>query len=198
MSQYVAPLQDMQFVLRELAGLDAVASLPGQEEINEELAAAILEEAGKFAAGVLSPLNVVGDREGARWKEGEVHTAAGWRDAYLQFAEGGWNALSCPTPFGGQGLPRVISALVEEMWNGANVAFALCPMLTRGAIEALELCGTEQQKALYLPRLISGEWTGTMNLTEPQAGSDLSAVRTRAVPQADGSFRVHGQKNFIT
>jgi acyl-CoA dehydrogenase len=198
MSEYVAPLQDMQFVLQELAGLDAVASLPGQEEINEELAAAILEEAGKFAAGVLSPLNVVGDREGARWKEGEVHTAAGWRDAYLQFAEGGWNALSCPTPFGGQGLPRVISALVEEMWNGANVAFALCPMLTRGAIEALELCGTEQQKALYLPRLISGEWTGTMNLTEPQAGSDLSAVRTRAVPQADGSFRVHGQKIFIT
>jgi len=187
MSEYVAPLQDMQFVLRELAGLDTVASLPGQEEVNEELAAAILEEAGKFAAGVLSPLNGVGDREGAHWSEGNVRTATGWREAYRQFAEGGWNALSCPTPVCGQGLPRVISALVEEMWNGANVAFALCPMLTRGAIEALELCGTQQQKALYLPRLISGEWTGTMNLTEPQAGSDLSAVRTRAVPQADGS-----------
>jgi alkylation response protein AidB-like acyl-CoA dehydrogenase len=198
MSEYVAPLQDMQFVLRELAGLDAVASLPGHEEVNEELAAAILEEAGKFAAGVLSPLNAVGDREGAHWSEGDVRTATGWREAYRQFAEGGWNALSCPAPFGGQGLPRVISALVEEMWNGANVAFALCPMLTRGAIEALELCGTEQQKQLYLPRLISGEWTGTMNLTEPQAGSDLSAVRTRAVPQADGSFRIHGQKIFIT
>ena len=198
MSEYVAPLQDMQFVLLELAGLDTVVSLTGQEEVNEELAAAILEEAGKFAAGVLSPLNGVGDREGAHWSDGDVRTATGWREAYRQFAEGGWNALSCPTPFGGQGLPRVISALVEEMWNGANMAFALCPMLTRGAIEALELCGTEQQKALYLPRLISGEWTGTMNLTEPQAGSDLSAVRTRAVPQADGSFRIHGQKIFIT
>jgi alkylation response protein AidB-like acyl-CoA dehydrogenase len=198
MSEYVAPLRDMQFVLRELAGLDAVGGLPGYEEVNEELASAILEEAGKFASGVLSPLNVVGDREGARWNDSAVQTAAGWREAYRQFAEGGWNALSCRTEFGGQGLPRVVSALVEEMWNGANVAFALCPMLTRGAIEALELCGTDEQKNLYLPRLISGEWTGTMNLTEPQAGSDLSAVRARAVPQGDGSYRVHGQKIFIT
>ena len=198
MSEYVAPLRDMQFVLRELAGLDAVGGLPGYEEVNEELASAILEEAGKFASGVLSPLNVVCDREGARWNDSAVQTAAGWREAYRQFAEGGWNALSCRTEFGGQGLPRVVSALVEEMWNGANVAFALCPMLTRGAIEALELCGTDEQKNLYLPRLISGEWTGTMNLTEPQAGSDLSAVRARAVPQGDGSYRVHGQKIFIT
>jgi acyl-CoA dehydrogenase len=147
---------------------------------------------------VLSPLNVVGDREGSRWNDGAVQTATGWREAYRQFAESGWTALSCSPEFGGQGLPRVISALVEEMWNGANVAFALCPGLTRGAIEALELCGTEEQKALYLPRMVSGGWTGTMNLTEPQAGSDLSAVRTRAVPQADGSYRVHGQKIFIT
>jgi len=198
MSEYLAPLQDMQFVLRELVGLDAVTALPGQEEVNDDLASAILEEAGKFASGVLSPLNVVGDREGARWRDGEVRTAPGWRDAYRQFAEGGWTALSCAPEFGGQGLPRVISALVEEMWNGANVAFALCPMLTRGAIEAIELCGTAEQKAYYLPPLISGEWTGTMNLTEPQAGSDLSAVRTRAVPQVDGSYRVHGQKIFIT
>src|SRR5206468_777944 len=170
MSEYVAPLQDMQFVLRELAGLDAVAGLPGHEEVNEELASAILEEAGKFASGVLSPLNVVGDREGARWNDGAVRTANGWREAYRQFAEGGWNALSCSTEFGGQGLPRVVSALVEEMWNGANVAFALCPMLTHGAIEALELRGSEAQKRSYLPKLVSGEWTGTMNLTEPQAG----------------------------
>ena len=198
MRDYEAPLADMQFVLRELAGLDAVAALPGNEEVGPELAQAILDEAGRFASGVLSPLNLVGDREGARWDEGAVRTATGWREAYGQFSEAGWNALSCPTGHGGQGLPRLISALVEEMWNGANVAFALCPMLTRGAIEALELCGTEEQKATYLPKLISGEWTGTMNLTEPQAGSDLSAVRTRALPQADGSFRLHGQKIFIT
>ncbi len=198
MNEYAAPLQDMMFVLRELAGLDRISALPGNEEVNEELASAILEEAGKFASGVLSPLNVIGDREGASWADGEVRTATGWQQAYRHFSESGWNALSCRAEFGGQGLPRVVSALVEEMWNGANVAFALCPMLTRGAIEALDLCGTKQQKELYLPFLISGEWTGTMNLTEPQAGSDLSAVRTRAVPQADGSFRIHGQKIFIT
>ena len=198
MSEYVAPLKDMQFVLRELVGLDSVAALPGHEEVSDELAAAILEEAGKFAGGVLSPLNVVGDREGARWQNGDVVTATGWRQAYEQFCAGGWHALSCSTEFGGQGLPRVISSLVEEMWNGANVAFTVGTMLTRGAIEALELRGTPEQKATYLPRLVSGEWTGTMNLTEPQAGSDLSAVRARAVPQADGSYKVHGQKIFIT
>ena len=198
MSEYAAPLTDMQFVLQELAGLDSVASLPGHEEVSAELAGAILEEAGKFAAGVLSPLNTVGDRQGARWKDGEVSTTPGWSEAYRQFVEGGWNALSCSAEFGGQGLPRTISALVEEMWNGANVAFALCPMLTRGAIEAIELCGSHAQKSMYLPPLVSGEWTGTMNLTEPQAGSDLSAVRTRALRQADGSFLLHGQKIFIT
>jgi 3-(methylthio)propanoyl-CoA dehydrogenase len=197
-SEYRAPLKDMQFVLRELVGLQRIATLRGHEEINEELASAILQQAGRFASGVLSPLNVIGDREGARFIDGSVRTPTGWRDAYLQFAEGGWNAISCSAEFGGQGLPRAISALVEEIWNGANLAFALCPMLTRGAIEALELCGSEAQKALYLPRLTSGEWTGTMNLTEPQAGSDLSAVQTRAEPQPDGSYRVHGQKIFIT
>ncbi|MCL4185406.1 MAG: acyl-CoA dehydrogenase C-terminal domain-containing protein [Burkholderiaceae bacterium] len=198
MSDYIAPLKDMLFVLRELAGLDAVAALPGHEEVSIELAGAILEEAGRFAGKVLSPLNPVGDRHGARWQEGDVVTAPGWREAYAQFVAGGWNALSCPVRHGGQGLPRTISALVEEMWNGANVSFALCPMLTRGAIEALELCGTEAQKALYLPRMVSGQWTGTMNLTEPQAGSDLAAVRTRALPRPDGSYRLHGQKIFIT
>jgi 3-(methylthio)propanoyl-CoA dehydrogenase len=198
MSEYVAPLKDMQFVLRELVGLEPITALPGHEDVSEELAAAILEEAGKFAGGVLSPLNVVGDREGARWMDGEVHTAPGWKEAYGQFCAGGWHALSCSTEFGGQGLPRVVSSLAEEMWNGANVAFAVGIMLTRGAIEALELCGSEAQKVMYLPRLVSGEWTGTMNLTEPQAGSDLSAVRSKAVPQSDGSYKVHGQKIFIT
>jgi acyl-CoA dehydrogenase len=188
----------MQFVLRELAPLDEVARLPGCGDVNLELADAILKEAGKLAAGVLSPLNVVGDREGARVKDGEVTTAPGWRDAYRQFVDGGWNALSCGPEYGGQGVPRLVSALVEEMWNGANVSFALCPMLTRGAIEALELRGSDALKRTYLPKLVSGEWAGTMVLTEPQAGSDLSAVRTRAVPQKDGSYRLEGQKIFIT
>src|SRR5512133_689915 len=198
MRDYAAPLRDMQFVLRELAPLDDVARLPGCGDVNLELAEAILKEAGKFAAGVLSPLNVVGDREGARVADGEVTTPRGWRDAYRQFVDGGWNALSCNPEYGGQGVPRLVSALVEEMWNGANVSFALCPMLTRGAIEALELEGSEELKRTYLPKLVSGEWAGTMVLTEPQAGSDLSAVRTRAVPQKDGTYRLEGQKIFIT
>jgi alkylation response protein AidB-like acyl-CoA dehydrogenase len=199
MSTYTAPLKDMQFVLRELAGIDRIAALPGHDEHNAELAEAILEEASKFASGVLAPLNVIGDREGARWHEGgRVTTAPGWQAAYRQFAEGGWNGLACPPEHGGQGLPQVIAALVEEMWNGANTAFALCSMLTRGAIEAITLCGSPEQQATYLDKLVSGEWTGTMNLTEPQAGSDLAAVRTRAVPQPDGSYRLSGQKIFIT
>ena len=198
MSDYIAPLRDMLFVLREVAPLDRLSALPGFEEVNLDLATAILEEAGKFASGVLSPLNVSGDREGARWHEGEVRTASGWREAYRRFVEGGWNALSCDAAHGGQGLPRLVSALVEEMWNGASVSFALCPMLTRGAIEALELRGCAAQKAMYLPKLVTGTWTGTMNLTEPQAGSDLAAVRTKALPQPDGSYRLHGQKIFIT
>ena len=198
MSEYIAPLRDMQFVLRELAPLDQVAALPGCEEVTLDLAEAILEEAGKFAGGVLSPINASGDREGARWQDGEVFTAGGWKEAYRQFVDGGWNALSCDPAHGGQGVPRLVSALVEEMWNAANTSFALCPMLTHGAIEALELRGSDALKHTYLPKMVSGEWTGTMNLTEPQAGSDLSAVRTRAVPQPDGSYRVHGQKIFIT
>ncbi|MCY1495873.1 3-methylmercaptopropionyl-CoA dehydrogenase [compost metagenome] len=198
MSEYTAPLRDMQFVLNELGHLDRVATLPGCEELGADLVEAILGEAGKFASGVLSPLNVSGDQQGARWNDGEVSTPAGWRKAYEQFVEGGWNALSCSPEHGGQGLPRLLSALVEEMWNAANVSFGLCPMLTRGAIEAIELRGSDTLKATYLPKLVSGEWTGTMNLTEPQAGSDLAAVRSRAEPQGDGTYKVFGQKIFIT
>lgn len=198
MREYTAPLRDMRFVLSELAPLEEVARLPGFEEATLELADAILGEAGKFASSVLSPLNATGDREGARWRDGEVSTASGWRDAYRQFTSAGWNALSCDPRHGGQGLPRLVSALVDEMWNGANIAFALCPMLTRGAIEAIELRGSEALQRTYLPRLVSGEWTGTMVLTEPQAGSDLAAVRTRAVPRGDGTYRLEGQKIFIT
>jgi alkylation response protein AidB-like acyl-CoA dehydrogenase len=198
MHEYQAPLADMKFVLRELVDLDLLAQLPGFGDFNLELADAVLEEAGKFAAGVLSPLNRSGDLEGARWREGQVLTSAGWKQAYSRFGADGWNALSCSEEFGGQNLPRVLSALIEEMWNGANVAFALCPMLTRGAIDAIELRGSEALCKTYLPKMVSGEWTGTMNLTEPQAGSDLSAVRTTAVPTGDGRYRLKGQKIFIT
>ena len=198
MRDYTAPLRDMQFVLREIAPLEEVARLPGCEDATADMTEAILKEAGKFASTVLSPLNVVGDREGARWRDGEVSTARGWRDAYRQFVDGGWNALSCDPEHGGQGLPRLVSALVEEMWNGANMSFALCPMLTRGAIEAIELRGSDAMKRTYLPKLVSGEWTGTMVLTEPQAGSDLAAVRTRAAPRGDGTYLLEGQKIFIT
>ncbi|MFJ3050394.1 acyl-CoA dehydrogenase [Pseudomonas nitroreducens] len=198
MSDYLAPLRDMQFVLRELQLIDSLNQLPDQEEMSGELVDAILNEAARFAQGVLAPLNVSGDRQGARWNDGTVHTADGWRDAYGKFASNGWNALSCPPDFGGQGAPRLVSALVEEMWNAANVAFGLCPMLTRGAIEAIELRGSDELKQTWLPRLVSGEWTGTMNLTEPQAGSDLAAVRTRAEPQGDGTYKLFGQKIFIT
>jgi 3-(methylthio)propanoyl-CoA dehydrogenase len=198
MREYQAPLADMQFVLRELVDHALMARLPGFEDATLELGEAVLEEAAKFAGGVLSPLNRVGDREGVRWSDTQVATASGWKQAYGQFVEGGWSALACPREFGGQNLPRTLSALVEEMWNGANMAFTLCPMLTRGAIEAIDLKGSHHLKATYLPKMVSGEWTGTMNLTEPQAGSDLAAVRTLAEPSGGGRYKLKGQKIFIT
>jgi acyl-CoA dehydrogenase len=198
MAEYYAPIRDMKFVMKELAGLEQVATLPGCEEASEDLVDAILEEAGKFATGVLSPLNRVGDQQGARWENGEVFTAEGWKDAYQQFTESGWTSLACDPEYGGQGLPKIINVAVMEMWKSANMAFSLCPMLTYGAIEALVLRGTDEQKATYLTKMVSGEWTGTMNLTEPQAGSDLAAVRTKAEPQGDGSYKIFGQKIFIT
>jgi alkylation response protein AidB-like acyl-CoA dehydrogenase len=198
MHDYQAPLDDMRFVLRELVDQELLAQLPGSEDATADVADAILEEAAKFAGEVLSPLNRTGDVQGVRWQDTQVFTAAGWKEAYGAFVEGGWNALACPREFGGQGLPRVLSALVEEMWNGANMSFTLCPMLTRGAIEAIDLRGSDLQKRTYLPKMVSGEWTGTMNLTEPQAGSDLAAVRTRAEPIGDGRYKLEGQKIFIT
>ncbi|KAA3651532.1 MAG: acyl-CoA dehydrogenase [Proteobacteria bacterium] len=198
MSDYVAPIRDMQFVMKELAGLEQVGQLPSFGDATDDLVDAVLEEAGKFAAGVLSPLNRTGDQVGAKWADGKVTTAPGWQVAYRQFAESGWTALACDPEYGGQGLPKLVSTAVMEMWKSANMAFSLCPMLTNGAIEALMLRGTDEQKAVYLTKMVSGEWTGTMNLTEPQAGSDLAAVRTRAEPQADGSYKIFGQKIFIT
>src|SRR5216110_1956369 len=198
MSTYHAPLQEMTFVLNELAGLAQVASLPGFEEAAPDTVAAILEEAAKFATNVLDPLNSSGDREGAtRLPDGSVKTPAGFKDAYQQFIANGWNGLTKNPEFGGQGLPQLVAAPVEEMWHSANMAFDLCPLLTQGAIEAIELVGTPEQKELFLPKMVSGEWAGTMNLTESQAGSDLAAVRTRAVPEGD-HYRITGTKIFIT
>ncbi|HET9763105.1 MAG TPA: acyl-CoA dehydrogenase [Casimicrobiaceae bacterium] len=199
MSQYHAPLKEMHFVLDELAGLEQVAQLPGFEDATPDTVAAVLEEAAKFATEVLDPLNAVGDREGARrLEDGSVRTAPGFKEAYLQYCANGWNGLTKNPEFGGQGLPQLVSTAVEEMWHASNMAFDLCPLLTQGAIEAIELVGTPEQKERFLPKMVEGVWTGTMNLTEPQAGSDLAAVRTRAVPQADGSYKLHGQKIFIT
>ncbi len=198
MSEYIAPLKDIRFAMQALAGLDQVVALPGCEEATPDVVDAILEEAARFSGEVLSPLNRVGDTNGAKWKDTVVTTSPGFKGAYQQFVENGWNGLGCSPEFGGQGLPHVVSTAVSEMWKAANHAFSLCPMLTQGAIEALMIAGTDDQKAAYLPKLVSGEWTGTMNLTEPSAGSDLAAVRARAEPVDDGTFRIFGQKIFIT
>jgi alkylation response protein AidB-like acyl-CoA dehydrogenase len=198
MSEYSAPLKDIRFVMQELANLEQVVTLPGCEEATPDVVDAILEEAARFSSEVLSPLNRAGDTNGAKWKDTVVTTTPGFKEAYRQFVDNGWNGLGCDPEFGGQGLPRLLSTAVSEMWKASNHAFSLCPMLTQGAIEALMIAGTDEQKAAYLPNLVSGEWTGTMNLTEPSAGSDLAAVRSRAVPVGDGTFKIFGQKIFIT
>jgi len=197
MSTYVAPLKDIRFVLRELAGIGEVAKLPGYGEATPDTVDAILEEASKFSSEVLDPINSSGDREGSRWKDGTVTTPKGFKEAYRQYVEGGWATLPFAQEWGGQGLPKLVATAVEEMLTAANMSFSLCPLLTQGAIHALELCGTEQLKKTYLGRMVAGQWTGTMNLTEPQAGSDLALVRTRAVPKGD-HYLVSGQKIFIT
>jgi alkylation response protein AidB-like acyl-CoA dehydrogenase len=198
MSTYTPPLKDMQFLMREIAGIDEISQLPGFEEASADVVDAILEEAGKFAGGVLAPLNWSGDQEGAKFANKQATTPAGFKEAYQQFIANGWNGLGCHPEFGGQGMPKLVNAAVCEMWRSANISFALCPMLTMGAVEALELAGSDELKNIYLPKMISGDWTGTMNLTEPQAGSDLAAVRSRAEPQGDGSYKIFGQKIFIT
>ncbi|MFL6566005.1 MAG: acyl-CoA dehydrogenase family protein, partial [Burkholderiales bacterium] len=197
MSTYTAPLKDMRFVLNELAGLSEVAKLPGCEDATPDTVDAILEEAARFASGVLDPLNRSGDEEGSKWCDGEVRTPKGFRDAYRQFAEGGWNALPFEPDWGGQGLPKLVATPVDEMWTSANMSFSLCPLLTQGAVHALALRGSEKLQQTYIPKMVAGEWTGTMNLTEPQAGSDLALVKTKAVRNAD-HYRISGQKIFIT
>ena len=193
---YRAPVRDLAFSLRHAADFGRLAD--AFPEADADTVAAVLEAAGAFAADVLAPLNRGGDLVGAKLENGVVRSAPGFADAYKQFAEGGWTSLAAPVEHGGQGLPKTLEVAVLEMVQASNMAFGLCPMLSLGAIEALELCGTDSQKHTYLGKLVSGEWTGTMNLTEPQAGSDLAALTTVATPDGDGGWRITGQKIFIT
>jgi 3-(methylthio)propanoyl-CoA dehydrogenase len=193
-----APLRDMKFVLEELAGLRQVQALPGGEDASDDTVEAVLQECARLMREVIAPLNATGDRQPSTWSGGEVTTSPGFAAAFRAFVEAGWQGVQHPTRFGGQELPKLVATPCLEMLQAANLSFALCPLLTDGAIEALMTAGTEQQQATYVPQLIQGRWTGTMNLTEPQAGSDLAQVRTRAVAQPDGSYRMFGQKIFIT
>ncbi|MBB2775900.1 UNVERIFIED_ORG: alkylation response protein AidB-like acyl-CoA dehydrogenase [Comamonas terrigena] len=195
---YTAPIKDMLFAMEHLAHLDQVAQIPGFEDAGLETAQAVLEESAKLCEGVVEPLNIPGDTQPSSFEGGKVTTTPGFKEAYQQFVEGGWQGLQHPAAYGGQGLPKTIGAACVEMLNSSNISFALCPLLTDGAIEALLTAGSDDLKATYLEKLITGEWTGSMNLTEPQAGSDLALVRTRAEPQPDGSYKVFGTKIFIT
>jgi acyl-CoA dehydrogenase len=195
---YQAPVDDIVFALKTAAGLDDLFSRGLYPGLEADTVVAVIEEAGRFGAEVLAPLNAPGDRAGSKLANGIVTTPQGFRDAYRQFAEGGWSALPCSEQYGGQGLPEVVASAVGEIWNAANVSFGLCPLLTQGAIHAIEAGGSEELKAKYLPKMIAGGWTGTMNLTEPHAGSDLGPLTTRAVPNGDGTYRITGTKIFIT
>ncbi len=194
---YSAPLQDMIFVLEDLCELDGVAALPGLEDASPDMVRAILEEAAKYAGQVLAPMNQPGDLAGLGFENGAVTTPDAWKPAYQTLVEMGWNSPAADPEHGGMGLPQVVNACIQEMFQGANMSFQLCSMLTQGAIEAIEGYASDDLKHAYLPNLVTGEWTGTMNLTEPQAGSDLAAVRSKAVPEGD-HYRISGQKIFIT
>ncbi|MBX3502555.1 MAG: acyl-CoA dehydrogenase [Alphaproteobacteria bacterium] len=194
---YTAPLADMRFALREVAGLSEIAALPGYENATDDMVDAVLEEAAKLAGGALAPLNRHGDVQGARLENGVVRTPDGFPDLYKQMVEGGWNSLPFDPAFGGQGMPWLLATAVQEMWQSANMGFALVLLLNQGAIDAIEHHGSEAQKQTYLPKMVSGEWTGTMNLTEPQAGSDLGTLRCKAVKNGD-HYLISGQKIFIS
>src|SRR6184192_3860693 len=195
---YRAPVADISFALNHAAGFAPALADGLYGDLGDDVVEAVLTEAGKFATDILAPLNVVGDREGARFKDGAVTTAPGWKEAYRAWTQGGWNAVAAPAQWGGQDLPHALNAACLEMWNSAAIAFGLGPVLTMAAIDALVAHGSEELKRVYLPKLVSGEWMGTMQLTEPQAGSDVGASRTRAERAADGSYRITGQKIFIT
>ena len=195
---YRAPVDEIAHTLKHIAGLGAALDAGRLGDLSEDLVDAILGEAGRFATDEVTPLRKIGDEHGAVLKDGAVTTPPGWKDLYRRWTEGGWNALTGPEDFGGQGLPQMLSVAALEMWNSGSMAFAIGPTLTMGAVEALEKHGSDELKATYLEKLVSGEWMGTMNLTEPQAGSDLAALRSRAEPVGDGTYRIFGQKIFIT
>jgi 3-(methylthio)propanoyl-CoA dehydrogenase len=195
---YRAPTKDMLFCMKELAGIDELVKIPAFADAGYDTAQAVVEECARFTQDVLAPLNWEGDKNPSSFKNGAVTTTPGFKEAFKQYGEGGWQGLQHPLDFGGQGLPKLIGATAIEMLNSANTSFALCPLLTDGAIEALLTAGTPEQQQTYIPKMISGEWTGTMNLTEPQAGSDLAMVRTKAEPLADGSYKIFGTKIYIT
>lgn len=194
---YTAPVKDIAFVLNHVTGLKALSELSGFEDASPDLVEAILDESAKFTSDVLAPLNWIGDQQGSQLKDGEVTTPDGWKEAYSQFVENGWGSLSFPTEFGGQGLPLTVAAAVQEMWHSANMSFGLCPLLTQGAVDAIEHHASDEMKQRYLPKMVEGVWSGTMNLTEPQAGSDLAAVRASATPAGD-HYLIKGQKIYIT
>jgi 3-(methylsulfanyl)propanoyl-CoA dehydrogenase len=195
---YRAPVQDMAFTLNNLGGLAELQKAGAFPDLSEDLLSAVLEEAARLAAEVIAPLNEVGEKTHAALGDNGVSVPPGYADAYQQWVEGGWGSIAATPDFGGQGLPVALSAALQEMWNAACLSFGLCPILSQGVIEALTAHGTDEQRAIYLPKLISGEWTGTMNLTEPQAGSDLNALKAKAVPQDDGTYLITGTKIFIT
>jgi alkylation response protein AidB-like acyl-CoA dehydrogenase len=198
MTEYNAPITEMEFLIKDVFDLSSITALPGYEEATPDMVDAILEEAGKLGRDIIAPLARASDEQGATWKDNEVITSPGFKEAYAQFIEGGWNGIGFDPEYGGMGLPFVLSNAVSEIWNSSSIAFGLCPMLTGGAIEAMHQHASDEQKALYLEKMVTGEWTGTMNLTEPSAGSDLAAVSTKAVPQDDGTYKITGQKIFIT
>ncbi len=198
MSDYTPPLKDMAFLLEHVVGLDKLPEHPDLGKLDMDMVGSILEPASKLASNVLAPINHSGDQQGCQLNDGELTTADGFKEAYNEYKEGGWNAVPFDPEHGGQGLPWLLAFPLQEMWQGANMSFGLCPLLNQGAIEAIEAHGSDEQKSYYLEKLISGEWTGTMNLTEPQAGSDLSAIQSKAEPQDDGSYKISGQKIYIT
>ena len=198
MSEYSAPLRDMRFILDEVANFDVISSLPGYEEATPDLVYAVLEEANKLASEVLAPLNQSGDEQGSRLENGVVVNPDGFADAHAQFVESGWGSLPFDPEYGGQGLPFTLGAPLLEMWASANMGYSLLPLLTQGGIDAIGHYGSAEQKATYLENLVTGKWSGTMNLTEPQAGSDVGAVKTKAEIQLDGSYKITGTKIFIT
>jgi alkylation response protein AidB-like acyl-CoA dehydrogenase len=195
---YQAPVDDIMHALKASAGLDGLIADGVLEGVDEATIRAVIVEAGKFATEVLEPLDTLGDRTGSKLVDGKVLTPPGWKEAYARYVAGGWNGLGAPAHWGGQELPQVVATAAAEIWDSANLSFGLCPLLTHGAIDALEAQGSEELKRIYLPKMVTGEWTGTMNLTEPHAGSDLGALKTRAERQGDGSYRIFGTKIFIT